>query len=34
MEPEYNLDFPYPITPYPKLIINAAITGMIPTKKR
>jgi len=33
MEPEYNLDFPYPITEYPKLIINAAITGMIPKKK-
>lgn len=24
---------PYPLTPYPKLIINAAITGMIPMKK-
>jgi len=33
LEPEYNLDFPYPNTPYPKLIINAAITGMIPKKK-
>ena len=33
MEPEYNLDLLYTITQYPKLIINAAITGMIPTKK-
>jgi uncharacterized protein (DUF849 family) len=33
MQPENNLDFPYPITEYPKLIINAAITGMIPKKK-
>ena len=28
-----ELDFPHPVTPYPKLIINAAITGMVPTKK-
>ncbi|MCX8082794.1 MAG: 3-keto-5-aminohexanoate cleavage protein [bacterium] len=25
--------FPHPVTPYKKLIINAAITGMVPTKK-
>jgi len=24
--------FPYPLEPYPKLIINAALTGVIPTK--
>ena len=24
---------PYPLTPYPKVIINAALTGMVPTKK-
>ena len=28
-----ELGIPYPVTPYPKLIINAAITGMIPTKE-
>jgi len=33
MEEEYDLGIPYPITPYPKLIINAAMTGMVPTKK-
>jgi uncharacterized protein (DUF849 family) len=27
-----ELSFPYPAKPYPKLIINAAITGMVPTK--
>lgn len=25
-------EMPHPVTPYPKLIINAALTGMIPTK--
>jgi len=29
----YDLGIPHPVTPYPKLIINAAITGMIPTRK-
>ena len=29
----YDLGIPHPVTPYPKLIVNAAITGMIPTKK-
>src|SRR3989338_3171863 len=29
----YDLGMPHPITPYPKLIINAAITGMVPTKQ-
>jgi len=33
MEQQYDLGIPHPITPYPKLIINAAITGMVPTKK-
>jgi len=33
MENIYDLGIPHPITPYPKLIINAAITGMVPTKK-
>jgi len=28
-----NLEFPHPITPYPKLVINACITGMVPTKQ-
>jgi len=28
----YDLGIPHPVTPYPKLIINAAITGMVPTK--
>lgn len=28
-----GLEMPYPVTPYPKLIINAAITGMIPARK-
>jgi len=32
MELENDLEFPHPITPYPKLIINAALTGMIPKK--
>jgi len=31
-EVTYDLGVPHPITPYPKLIINAAITGMVPTK--
>lgn len=34
MEVTYDLGIPHPITPYPKLIINAAITGMVPTKKQ
>ena len=29
---EKTIEFPHPVTPYPKLIINAAITGMVPTK--
>jgi len=29
----YDLGIPHPVTPYPKLIINAAITGMVPKKK-
>jgi uncharacterized protein (DUF849 family) len=29
----YDLGLPHPITPYPKLIINLAMTGMVPTKK-
>jgi 3-keto-5-aminohexanoate cleavage enzyme len=29
----YDLGIPHPATPYPKLIINAAITGMVPTRK-
>lgn len=29
----YDLGIPHPITPYPKLIINAALTGMVPMKK-
>jgi len=33
MEQQYDLGIPHPITPYPKLIINAAMTGMVPTKK-
>jgi len=33
MEQLYDLGIPHPITPYSKLIINAAMTGMIPTKK-
>lgn len=28
----YDLGIPHPVTPYPKLIINAAITGMVPKK--
>jgi 3-keto-5-aminohexanoate cleavage enzyme len=32
MTDERNLDLPYPLRPYPKLIINAAITGMVPTR--
>ncbi len=27
-----SADWPYPLEPYPKVIINAAITGMIPVK--
>jgi len=33
MNTVYDLGIPHPVTPYPKLIINAAITGMVPTKK-
>lgn len=33
MNPIYDLGIPHPVTPYPKLIINAAITGMVPMKK-
>ncbi len=33
MEQQYDLGIPHPITPYPKLIINVAMTGMVPTKK-
>lgn len=33
MDVTYDLGIPHPATPYPKLIINAAITGMVPTKK-
>jgi uncharacterized protein (DUF849 family) len=33
MDERYDLGIPHPITPYPKLIINAAITGMVPQKK-
>lgn len=29
----YDLGMPHPISPYPKLIINTALTGMVPTKK-
>jgi uncharacterized protein (DUF849 family) len=30
----YDLGIPHPVTPYPKLIVNAAITGMVPTKQQ
>ena len=33
MDTVYDLGIPHPVTPYPKLIINACITGMVPTKK-
>ena len=33
MEAVYDLGIPHPVTPYPKLIINACITGMVPMKK-
>ena len=33
MNPNSELSLPCPATPYPKLIINAAITGMVPTKQ-
>jgi len=33
MDTVYDLGIPHPVTPYSKLIINAAITGMVPTKK-
>ena len=33
MNQEYDLGIPHPIEPYPKLIINACMTGMVPTKK-
>jgi len=32
MKPIYDLGIPHPVEPYEKLIINAAITGMVPTK--
>ena len=32
MTDERDFDMPYPLRPYPKLIINAAITGMVATK--
>ena len=32
MKEKYDLGIPHPVTPYPKLIINAAITGMVHTK--
>jgi len=34
MDAIYDLGIPHPVTPYPKLIINAAITGMVPTRKQ
>ncbi|MEZ4601672.1 MAG: 3-keto-5-aminohexanoate cleavage protein [Syntrophotaleaceae bacterium] len=33
MNSVYDLGIPHPVTPYPKLIINAAITGMVPGRK-
>jgi len=33
MDTLYDLGFPHPVTPYSKLIINAAITGMVNTKQ-
>jgi 3-keto-5-aminohexanoate cleavage enzyme len=33
MKTMYDLGIRHSITPYEKLIINAAITGMVPTKK-
>lgn len=33
MSQSYDLGIPHPIEPYSKLIINAAITGMVPQKK-
>jgi len=33
MDTVYDLGIPHPVTPYSKLIVNAAITGMVPTKK-
>lgn len=32
MNDQRNYELPYPVRPYPKLIINAAITGMVHTK--
>jgi len=29
----FDMDDPYPLKPYDKVIINAAMTGMVPTKK-
>lgn len=29
----YDLGIPHPATPYPKLIINAAVTGMVPSRE-
>lgn len=34
MDTVYDLGIPHPVTPYSKLIVNAAITGMVPTKKQ
>jgi len=34
MNATYDLGLPHPVKPYPKLIINAAITGMVPTKEQ
>ena len=32
VKPDYIPDMPYPCKPYPKLIINLALTGMVPQK--
>ncbi|HSA30848.1 MAG TPA: 3-keto-5-aminohexanoate cleavage protein [Candidatus Omnitrophota bacterium] len=32
MSETYDMGIPHPATPYPKLMINAAITGMVPKK--
>ncbi len=29
----YDMGIPHPVAPYPKMIVNAAITGMVPTKE-
>ena len=33
MTSTYDVRIPHPVTPYPKLIINAALTGIVPTKE-